>query len=65
MNNVRSQETLVTLANGAELVNNIVQGIVGNDIADTFAGSPLTRAVVYNLAQTEFQAAAAKYLGGV
>ena len=58
-----SQTTLVTLANGAELVRTIAQGVIGNDIADTFDGSPLTREVLYNLAQTEFQSAVAKNVG--
>jgi len=58
-----SQETLVTLANASELVANIAQAVVGNDIADTFDGSPLTRAVLYDLSMTKFQAALSKQLG--
>lgn len=63
MKHKQSQQTLTTLANGAELVNAIVQGVVGNDIADTINGSPLTRSLVYNLTQTQFQATVAKHLG--
>lgn len=59
----QSEQTLVTLANASELVNNIAQGILGNEVADTFAGSPLSRAVIYNLAQTQFQATLAKHMG--
>ena len=58
-----SQETLVTLANASELVANIAQAVVGNDIADTFDGSPLTRAVLHDLSMTKFQAALSKQLG--
>lgn len=64
MKHASSQQTLTTLANGAELVNAIVQGVVGNEVADTLNGSPLSRGVVYNLSNTQFQAAVAKYLGG-
>ena len=59
----QSEQTLVTLANASELVNNIAQGILGNEVADTFAGSPLSRTVIYNLAQTQFQATLAKHMG--
>lgn len=59
----QSEQTLVTLANASELVNNIAQGILGNEVADTFAGSPLSRTVIYNLAQTKFQATLAKHMG--
>lgn len=62
---LQSERTLVTLANASELVNNIAQGVLGNEVADTFGGSPLTHAIVYTLAQTQFQAAVAKYIGSV
>ena len=63
MNSKLSENTLVVLANAGELVRNIAQGVIGNDVADTFNGSPLTRGIIYNLAQTEFQAALSKTLG--
>ena len=63
MKHAKSQQTLTTLANAGELVANIAQGVIGNEVADSFNGSPLTRAVVYNLAQTQFQAAVSKHLG--
>lgn len=59
-----SEQTLVTLANAGELVNNIAQGVIGNEVADTLAGSPLTRGIIYNLAQTQFQSAVSTYVGG-
>lgn len=62
MNLRESQQSLTTLANAGELVGIIAQGVVGNEVADTFNGSPLTRAVLHNLAQTKFQASLAKYL---
>jgi hypothetical protein len=58
-----STNTLVTLANAGELVSNIAAGVLGNDVADTFNGSPLTTSVVQNIAQTQFQNALSKYIG--
>lgn len=63
MKHKQSQQTLTTLGNAAELVNAIVQGVVGNEVADTFNGSPLSRGIVYNLAQTQFQASVSNKLG--
>jgi hypothetical protein len=63
MKHAKSQQTLTTLANAGELVNAIVQGVIGNEVADTFNGSPLSRGVVYQLAQTQFQAKVAKHTG--
>lgn len=65
MKKKESEHTLVVLANASDLVNNIAQGVLGNDVADTFAGSPLTRSAVHNLAQTTFQAAVTKVIGGI
>ncbi|BDD79558.1 hypothetical protein [Burkholderia phage FLC9] len=59
-----SHRTVCTLGNGAELVAAIVLGVVGNDVADTINGSPLTRSTIFNLAQLKFQEAVGKYLGG-
>lgn len=58
-----TERTLTTLANGSELVKNVAQAIIGNDVADTMNGSPLTQEVLFNLAQTEFQAAVSSKLG--
>ena len=59
-----SQQTVVVLANAAELVRSIAQEVMGNDVADTFEGSPLSRGILYNLAQTEFQSSVSKYVAG-
>jgi hypothetical protein len=59
----QSSTTVLTLANASELVCRIAQGVVGNDVADTFNGTPLTRGTLYQLAQTEFQNALGKHLG--
>lgn len=59
-----SESTIQTLANGGELVQAVVRHVVGNDVADVLNGSPLTRQVLLELAQIEFQSATNKYLGG-
>lgn len=48
-------ETVVTLSNAAELVTVLAQGVLGNEVADTLHGSPLTRSVIYNQAMVRFQ----------
>lgn len=56
MKNRESEQTLVTLANGMELVRVVTQGVVGNDVADTIAGSQLTNDVINEIALARFQA---------
>ena len=63
MKHLESERTLVTLANASELVISITQNVVGNDIADTFNGSPLSRELIHSLAQTSFRAAINKSTG--
>lgn len=63
MKSVLTERTVVTLANASELVKNISQAIIGNEVADTFNGSPLTQDVLHNMAQTQFQAAVSGKLG--
>lgn len=63
MKNQQSVQTLVTLANGAELVSNIAHGVMGNEIADTFNGQDLNTKQIQTLAQVQFQASVTKYLG--
>lgn len=60
---MESERTLVTLANASELVVSIAHNIVGNEIADTFNGSPLSRELVHKLAQTVFHTSLSKYIG--
>lgn len=64
MKSKRSETTLLTLANGAELVRLLVQEIAGNEVSDTISGSHLTRAVIYDLAQSSFQNSMSSKLGG-
>ena len=63
MKHRETERTLVTLANASELVISITQNIVGNEVADTFNGSPLSRELIHTLAQTSFQGSVNKYLG--
>lgn len=62
MKHQQSERSLVTLGNAGELVNNIVQGVIGNEVADTFNGTPLSREVIYDSALTQFQQTAAVHL---
>ncbi|WP_144106710.1 hypothetical protein [Paraburkholderia sp. BCC1886] len=62
MKNRESEKTLVTLANATKLVRTVVQGVIGNDVADSIAGAALTSDVIDQLAQANFQAAVQPYL---
>jgi hypothetical protein len=62
MKTPQSVQTAAALANGAELVFNIAQGVLGNEVADTVNGQPLTRQAIYDTAQTQFQAVASNLL---
>jgi hypothetical protein len=64
MKNRESEQTVVTLANAGDLVLRITEQVIGNEVADTLNGSPLNRALIQNLAQTKFQQAVSKYIGG-
>ena len=63
MKHKETERTIVTLANASELVVCVIQNIVGNEIADTINGSPLTREAVHHIAQTQFQSALNKQVG--
>jgi hypothetical protein len=58
----QSVQTTAVLANGAELVFNIAQGVLGNEVADTVGGSPLTKEVILQSAQAQFQNNLSTYL---
>lgn len=58
-----SERTLVTLANASEVSVAVTQQIMGNEIADTFNGSPLSRELIQNLAQSVFQGAIQSKVG--
>jgi hypothetical protein len=62
MNIRESEKTLVTLANLTELARVIIQGVVGNDVADTIAGSPLTGDVINQIVLARTQACLKTYL---
>jgi hypothetical protein len=63
MKHRETERTVVTLANASELVILVAQNIVGNEVADTFNGNPLSRDLIHNLAQTTFQGALSTHLG--
>lgn len=55
MKNIKSLDTVTTLANGSTLAAKIAQSVIGSDVADTINGSALTRDVIYSLALSRFQ----------
>lgn len=61
MENPQSAVTLAVLANCNEIARGILQNIMGNDIANTIEGSPVTRAVLFNLTQSRIQANLSRY----
>lgn len=63
MKHLNSIQSVTTLGNANELVRVIAQGVLGNEVADTFNGSEISRGVIYNLSQTKFQEAVGKKLG--
>jgi hypothetical protein len=64
MKSKHSETTLLTLANGAELVAIVVQELAGNEVASQINGSPLTRSVIHDMAVTSFQDSMSRKLGG-
>lgn len=62
MKNRESEVTLVAIANAAELARVVVQGVVGNDVADTIAGAPLTSDIINQLVLAKIQSATSTYL---
>lgn len=55
MQNRETEKTLVTLANATELTRVIIQGVVGNDVADTIEGSSLTGDLINEISLARFQ----------
>ena len=49
-----ANQTLATLANANELVRFVAQEVVGNEVADTINGSPISQETIYSLAQASF-----------
>lgn len=62
MKSRQSERTVVTLGNASQLFSHVLQGVVGNEIADSIDGSPLTRTALYTIANAEFNAALDHYL---
>lgn len=62
MQNRETEKTLVTLANATELTRVVVQGVVGNDVADTIEGSTLTGDLINEIALARFQASLKPYI---
>lgn len=54
---LRKERSLVTLSNANELACSIIRQVVGNDIASSFNGSPLTASLICTIVQRRFQSA--------
>ncbi len=52
MKYANSGTTVVTLAVGGELVTAIDQKVLGTEVADNLAGTPLSKEMVLNMAQS-------------
>ena len=50
-----SVTTAVTLAAAGELVAEIASQVVGKEVADNVAGTPLNKEMMLSLAQSEFE----------
>lgn len=55
MNNLSSLQTVLTVANAAELTAAIAKEVLGNDVADSVEGSELTSDVVRDIAVAQIQ----------
>lgn len=53
----QSVATVVTIANAMELTSNIARKVLGNDVADTFQGSELSRGLIHRIVGVEIQSA--------
>jgi hypothetical protein len=63
MKNRESERTLVTIANGEELVALITKNVVGEEVADMYDGAPLTLDAARRLALVKFQGCLSNHLG--
>lgn len=64
MKKAQSVETAILLANANELAFNIMRGVLGNEVADSFNGSPLSRTVIYGLTTAQIQGTLSAHLKG-
>lgn len=55
MKHKQSVTTAVTLAAGGELVAAIAEQVLGQEVADTVGGTPLTKEMMLNMAQSGFE----------
>jgi hypothetical protein len=55
MKNLSSLQTVLTVANAAELTAAIAKEVLGNDVADSVEGSELTSDVVRDIAVAQIQ----------
>ncbi len=63
MKNMMTLTTIVTLGNAAELVARVSEQVVGKEVANSFAGSPLSKDMIHQIAQSNFQKKIGEELG--
>jgi len=61
--NMMTLTTIVTLGNAAELVARVSEQVVGKEVANSFAGSPLSKDMIHQIAQSNFQKKIGEELG--
>lgn len=65
MKNIASLQTVVTVANAAELVCGIAKEVLGNDVADMVEGNVLTTDAVRSFALAQIQSQFNIYRGSI
>lgn len=63
MRNAMTLTTIVTLGNAAEVVAKVAEKVLGQEVANTFGGSPLSKELVNQLSMSVFQKKVATVLG--
>lgn len=62
---VKTLDTIVVLANAADLVCNIASEVVGNEVADTIQGNELSREALNALVMSKLQTKLNTFRGGI
>jgi hypothetical protein len=55
LSSINIDKSSIVLANASELLNHILNEVVGNDVADSLTGVPITRDIINSLVQQRFR----------
>ncbi len=58
---IESKQTIVTLANAIELAGNIINNLMGNEVANTLEGNPINKSTLNEIISMRVQANFGKY----